>query len=157
MRRPRADGFSPTCRLRAERGGNPERGPDTPHDRNEEAESSSQSQPQPLRNAFSSARSGAAGGRNRKRLRERASQCGVDLPHARGDTELGERGHAVLGDPARNDAAVMLEFGVNIERDSMISDPLTHADADRGDLFLFPRGPHDPYADAAVAPFAAYL
>src|SRR5271170_3546841 len=102
-------------------------------------------------------RSEAADGRNRECLRERAPQCGVNLLHACGDTEPGERGHSVLGDPARNDAAVMLEFGVNIERDSMISDPLTHADADRGDLFLFPRGPHDPYADAAVAPFAAYL
>ena len=89
-------------------------------------------------------------------LREGAPQRRVDFLHGRGDTELRERSHAVLGDPARNDAAIMLEFRVNIERDTMVRDPPAHAHADRGNLFLIPRGPHDPDADAAVAPFSVH-
>src|ERR1700720_3206222 len=95
---------------------------------------------------------GAAGGWNLEYFGEGAPQRRVDLLHGRGDTELGERCHAVIGDPARDDPAVMREFGVNIEREPVISDPLTHAHTDRGDLFLIPRRPHAPYADAAVSP-----
>ena len=60
----------------------------------------------------------------------------------------------MLGDPARNDAAVMLEFGVNTERDTVIGDPLTNAYANRSDLQFAPRRLHDPYADTSVAPLA---
>src|SRR6202007_3403241 len=41
-------------------------------------------------------------------------------------------------------------------RQTVISDPPPHAHADRGNLFLVPRGPHHPYADAPVAPLAAH-
>src|SRR5690349_4122731 len=46
---------------------------------------------------------------NLEHLRERAPQRRVYLFHRRRDTEFGERGHTVLGDPARDDPAIMLE------------------------------------------------
>ena len=41
-----------------------------------------------------------------------------------------------LGDAAGDDAAVMVEVGIDVQRDAVIADPAPHPDADRGDLVL---------------------
>ena len=61
----------------------------------------------------------------------------------------------MLGDAARDDAAVMVELRIDVECDAMIGHPAPHAHADRGDLFLASAGPRNPDADAAVAPLTA--
>src|SRR6516162_7656036 len=61
----------------------------------------------------------------------------------------------MFGDAARDDAAVMVELGIDVECDAMIGHPAPHAHADRGDLFLTTTGPRDPDTDAAVAPLTA--
>src|SRR5207237_4200634 len=72
--------------------------------------------------------------------------------------EPGQRGDAVFGNAARDDAAEMVEVGVDVERHPVIADPMAHPDADRRDLVLAPVlwavTAGDPDADPAVAPLA---
>src|ERR1700736_819344 len=63
----------------------------------------------------------------------------------------------MLGDAAGDDAAVMSEVRINVERDAVIGHPAAHAYADRGDLVLASTGPGDPDADPAVAAFALHI
>src|SRR4029077_9839904 len=63
-------------------------------------------------------------------------------------------GDAVIGHAARHDAAEMIELGIDVQRDAVIADPVTHPDADRGDLVLMTAGPRDPSPDPAVAALA---
>ena len=71
---------------------------------------------------------------------EGRAQGGVDIGHRRGDAERGERGHAVAGnlggDAARDDAAVMVEIGVDVDRDAVIGHPAPHPHPDCSDLGL---------------------
>src|SRR6516164_10240615 len=78
----------------------------------------------------------------------------VDLGHRRIDPEGLERGHPVLDDPARDDAAVMVELRVDVEPYTVIGHPAPHPHADRGDLVLRCTAPHHPNADPALAPLA---
>ena len=59
----------------------------------------------------------------------------------------------MLGDAAGNDAAVMLEVGIDVERHAVIGHPAPHPHADRGDLGLA-GAMLDPDADPALAPLA---
>src|SRR6516165_9735694 len=79
----------------------------------------------------------------------------VDLRHRRRDPECRKRGDAMLGDAAGDDAAVMVEVGVDVERHAVIGHPAPHAHADRGDLVLAAVRPYHPDADPAGAAFAA--
>ncbi len=67
---------------------------------------------------------------------EGGAQGGVDIGHRRGDAEIGERGDPVLGDAAGDDAAVMVEVGIDVERHAVIGHPAPHPHPDRGDLGL---------------------
>src|SRR5262249_33988888 len=72
--------------------------------------------------------------------------------------EVSETGHAKarLGNSAGNDAPVVGEIAVDIERDAVERDPVFDAHPDGGDLVLAPWPPFraaDPNPDAARAPF----
>src|SRR6185437_16531963 len=71
-------------------------------------------------------------------LGEAPAQRGVDLVHPRLDAEACQRGDAVLADAAGDDAAVMAEIGIDIERDAVEAHPMADAHADGGDLTLAP-------------------
>src|SRR5579883_25360 len=90
-------------------------------------------------------------------LVEGGSERRIDLGHCHDDALLGERGHAMLADAARDDAAVMREIGIDIEGDAVKADPMAHADADGGDLLLAALALVDPDADAARAPLARHV
>src|SRR5262249_31573109 len=81
-------------------------------------------------------------------------QGAVGLGHGGGDAECVQAGDAVVADAAGDDAAVVAQVGVNVERDAVPTHPARDAYADRGDLRLDGVGLGDPDADAAIAALA---
>src|SRR6516165_201379 len=91
-----------------------------------------------------------AGGRFGEGVGESGAQRCVHLRHRRGDAEPREGSYAVFGNTAGDDPAIMVELGIDIEREAVIGHPSPHAHSDRRDLFLTPARPRDPNSDAAV-------
>src|SRR4051812_14385994 len=95
-------------------------------------------------------------------LGKRRAQRDIDLRHRSGNPEAGERGDAVTGggrvDAAGYDAAVMVEVGIDVQREAVIGHPAAHSHPDRGDLVLAPalvrQAPGNPDADPSGAPLA---
>src|SRR3990172_11021147 len=76
--------------------------------------------------------------RRRSRLAEQplelAPQHPVDLRHRNDDAEIGEAGDALSTHSARDDAGIVLEIRIDVERDAVKRHPASDADADGGDL-----------------------
>jgi len=60
----------------------------------------------------------------------------VEIVQGDGVAQVQQAGHPMLGDPARNDSAEMLEVGLDIDGNAVKLHPPAQADADGGDLVL---------------------